>query len=111
MTYFEQLRWSLRAYEYQRTIDLVLLPWHLLRWLWFYLVTQVWGWYRYLCHRPQFRPLLWSFMWGRHESLEPILCHYCLWAGSVRSCSHGYAACGDDDVEPCDYCPRCDGEI
>jgi hypothetical protein len=31
----------------------------------------------------------------------------CGYAGPLRWFVHGYAGCGDDDVEPEDECPRC----
>lgn len=112
MTSFQLLRWSLRAYEYGRFQDVTLFPWRLIRWFAAWVITQILGWWRYfhIDVEPNWRRVA-AFSWGRHDSPEPIMCRYCLWAGMTRECYHGYAPCGDEDVEPMDYCPRCDGEI
>ena len=93
--------------------DYALVPWWMLRyafaWLWATLVwypaldLQIYLWPRRL-------PLLPNFQ-GRHVDPDPVMCRRCLWAGMRRWCVHGYEAVGDDDVEPCDYCPRCGDEI
>ena len=96
--------------------DYALIPWWLLRyafaWLWSTLVWhpaldfQIWLW----PWRLSWLPWLPSFQ-GRHTDPDPVMCRRCLWAGMRRWCVHGYAAVGEDDVEPCDYCPRCGGEM
>lgn len=53
----------------------------------------------------------WAWMWGRHDSPEPILCEECGWGGPRRWAVHTYGPCGWDDVEPVDECPRCGEEI
>lgn len=95
--------------------DYAQLPWQLLRyafaWCWY------WAWkllliVRYWRHR---HDRWWNWRiepgHGRHDMPDPVMCPCCWWAGPVRWLYHGYEACGDDDVEPMDYCPRCDIEI
>jgi hypothetical protein len=107
-THFDLLRQSLRDYEPYRAIDRVLLPYHLLRWSVAWLWTLVWGWSRWLRWRHQPYGAMVAWMWGRHDSPEPVMCHYCLWAGATRECYHGYQG---EESEAVDCCPRCDGEI
>lgn len=112
-TRFEQMREALAAYDHTNGDwrDYTLLPWFLLRWVFAWLWTQAWGRYRILqLPRGEWNRIT-CWMWGRWESPEPVMCPYCLWAGPERWLYHGYAACGDDDVEPMDYCPRCDNEM
>ncbi len=47
--------------------------------------------------------------WGRHASPIPRQCHSCGYIGLEKWFNHGYKAVSPyrDDVEPCDYCPRC----
>ncbi len=72
-----------------------------LAWLW----TMLWGYTR------KVRRIPCAFMWGRHESPEPLFCG-CGWAGPRRWATHGYQDDGSgEDVEPCDECPRCGAEI
>ena len=103
VTYFMLLRQSLKDYEPYRLQDRILLPWRLLRWFIAWLWTWGWGWSRYIQHREP-----WAFMWGRHESPEPVMCPYCLWAGSQRECYHGYQG---EESEAVDSCPRCGGDL
>ncbi len=75
------------------------------------IITLAWGSWRWLraCHLPWLRVA--AFMWGRRESPEPVACHRCGWGGFTRWLIHTYEACGDDDVEPRDECPRCGQEV
>lgn len=93
--------------------DYVLLPWwfsrYLFAWLWAKLVwypaqrLQIYWWPRKVWFLPRYG--------GRHVDPDPVRCELCGWAGMRRWCYHGYASVGDDDVEPEDYCPRCETEI
>jgi hypothetical protein len=73
--------------------------------------TFAWGTLRWLFHKPrgwtfwQWRRM--AFAWGRHESPKAAYCEQCGWIGPYRWLVHGYAGCGNDDVEPIDECPRC----
>lgn len=52
LTDFHHLRWVLREYEHESKRDLILFPYHLLRWLVAYIITALIGVYHndYLCH-------------------------------------------------------------
>ena len=59
-------------------------------------------------------PFPYCYLWGRHDSPEPIRCKECGWGGMVRWLIHTYEWYGDDengDVEPVDECPRCGGYL
>ncbi len=101
-------------------IRLLYLPSYLLAILW----TFFWGNWRWLrgpiqhpkihlgCSKPEKNlRKKFCFMWGRHESPEPIKCE-CGWAGPVRWLNHAYGNDGSgEDVEPVDECPRCGEEL
>lgn len=95
--------------------DYVRLPWSLVRyafaWCWYWswrsvLIIRYWGQRKDPCWRWYIEPGN-----GRHTAVDPVMCSVCWWAGPVRWLSHGYSACGDEDVEPTDFCPICDTEI
>ena len=109
-TYLDGLLDAFRQFESFHWYDRLVIPWTLIRWLFWLIVTCILGNYRRLKFRGDEWLSVEAFMWGRHDSPEPVVCR-CLWAGPRRACFHGYGACGDDDVEPEDYCRRCDGEI
>lgn len=68
--------------------------------LWRFQCSCFWSWWRwYVCRT--------NYMGGRRIDWMPVRCEECGWMGPLRWCYHGYAACGDDDVEPQDECPRC----
>ena len=67
--------------------------------------TSLWGTARWLTYRRYRRQL--AFLWGRHESPEPMRCRECGWGGPLRWTVHTYQAAGWDDVEPVDLCPSC----
>ncbi|MCL5999216.1 MAG: hypothetical protein M1546_24600 [Chloroflexi bacterium] len=97
----------LRHFEPQGMGDWLLIPWWLLRYGLAWLVWQAMTLWR-LAHG---EPRAWAWMWGRHDDPEPVLCERCLWAGPRAWTIHAYHACGDDDVEPVDECPRCGADI
>jgi len=88
--------------------------------------TLAWGWCRVAreilrhvtrwgdmagCTAPIRAHMRWAWMWGRHDSPEPVECFECGWAGPRRWAVHTYYPDGWDDVEPVDECPRCGYEI
>ncbi len=101
-------------FQAQSWRDYALIPWWMLRYGFALVVTYVWGVWRFIRLRNKVERH-WlkfaAFGWGRRESPEPIMCRCCLWAGMVRWTVHTYTACGEDDVEPVDECPRCGSEI
>ncbi len=74
-------------------------------WLWF-------QWRDLLHPRSWGNPWYWAYkgLAGRREDPTPLICE-CGWVGMRRQAVHGYAACGNDEVEPMDYCPECECEI
>lgn len=103
---------SIRDLELESWQDYALVPWSLLRYgfAWLY-AALIW----YPARRVQIRwpyriPFLPRYD-GRDVDPDPIWCDRCGWAGMRRWAIHAYAAVGDDDVEPCDECPRCAAEI
>lgn len=106
-TRFDQLRdaLSLREFEPQSWRDWLIIPWSLIRWVFAWVWTQLWGIGLTIRYR-EFNG--WHWMWGRRESPEPIICTRCLWAGAQRWCVHTYYG---EDSEAVDECPRCGGMI
>ena len=95
--------------------DWALIPWWYLRYALAWCWTEGWR----LCLKVRHWRLRGTkqYRWvtnpghGRHTDPHPVMCPICLWAGPVRWLKHGYAACGEDDVEPVDECPRCGYEL
>lgn len=103
---------TLKEFEAETAIDYLLVPYYLLRWLFAYVCTILWGYWRIVRRRPKDGlDLAFCMMWGRHDSPEPTICPRCLWAGMRRWCWHGYESDGVGDVEPVDDCPRCGNSI
>ncbi len=88
-------------------IDWLLIPWWMMRF--------VFAWCWMLLARVIDRKIAYwdgHFVgWGRHDDPTPVVCERCLWTGPLRWTIHTYHACGDDDVEPVDECPRCGSDI
>lgn len=106
-TFFGRIRWEINFirhnFEPQGWQDYALIPWWILR----FLFACFWYWAARLTIG---RRLYWDgiFMgWGGDVDPTPVICPRCLWAGPRRWMIHTYHACGDDDVEPVDECPRC----
>jgi hypothetical protein len=85
---------------------------YFLRYQYAWLITSLlgnWRWITFFCYgvkTPKRRNI--CFMWGRHNSPEPIRCDRCGWAGMVRWLIHTYQDDGTgEDVEPVDECPKC----
>lgn len=101
----------------RETIDYLTLPWHLLRYAFAWCWTESWR----LCLKVKYWHLrktdYSNYRWltqpghGRHTDPNPILCPACLWGGARRWLVHTYTGCGEEDVEPCDECPRCGEEL
>jgi len=64
------------------------------------------------CTAPLRQHMCWAWMWGRHDSPEPVLCEECGWGGPRRWAVHTYQDDGTgEDVEPVDQCRRCQREV
>ena len=50
--------------------------------------------------------------YGRYDDPTIVQCESCDWKGAVKECRHGYKGIpfSRNDVEPCDYCPKCNSE-
>jgi hypothetical protein len=99
-THFDRLIDAICEFEPERRREWLVLPWTLVRWAFWRVVSILW--YRARLHRG---------LISRTNSPDPVVCRFCLWAGPLYACSHGYTSSYDDDVEPEDCCPRCDGPI
>uniref|UniRef100_A0A6M3LT36 Uncharacterized protein n=1 Tax=viral metagenome TaxID=1070528 RepID=A0A6M3LT36_9ZZZZ len=69
---------------------------------------HLWGTYRLHINHERFP---YCYLWGRHDSPEPIRCKRCGWAGAIKWLKHDYEYDGFDDVEPVDECPKCGGYL
>jgi predicted RNA-binding Zn-ribbon protein involved in translation (DUF1610 family) len=55
-------------------------------------------------------------VFSRYEDPTLVRCEECGWQGPIKECRHGHASYpistrgNDYDVEPMDYCPKCDSD-
>lgn len=108
-----------KEFESQSWRDYALIPYWLARyafaWVWtlaWYSVSRLHWWIR--AHLPRLFLLTRYFLplgGGRRVDPDPIMCPRCLWARMRRWAVHSYVGWGDGEVEACDYCPRCGGEV
>jgi hypothetical protein len=77
---------------------------YFLRYQYAHVWYHLWGAYRRYVMRDRFP---YCYLWGRHDSPEPIRCERCGWAGAVRWLVHTYEDDGFGDVSPVDECPHC----
>lgn len=101
---FSELRnaLTLKEFEPNGKCDYLAIPYHLLRWLFAWLYTEIYF-------------LKWRFIWrffpdnntylgGRRYDPFPTICPRCMWAGMYRWLYHGYQG---EDSEPVSECPKC----
>lgn len=99
--------------------DRALVPWGVVCWLFAWAISFPWYWLVNLniWFKRHCWPVFFFTRWvlplggGRWVAPDPVICRRCFWAGMRRRCIHGYAPCGEDDIEPEDYCRRCGSEI
>jgi hypothetical protein len=116
--YWQALKYALtlKEFEAQDIWDWIAIPYYLLRFFfaWIWTTPWVWGlrfnlWWRWRTGKMMFSFL--PIVGGRWDDPFPVICNRCMWAGMTRWLSHGYADCGDGDVEAEDECPKCGNQI